>query len=282
MIKIENKRTGFLYMGIILAGIIILGFFVQSCSDDSFSSETDADRQLSEMELKLIAESNEFEDYMMTAADLLQSFRIFEKELAKVDYAKLETVIENGREVRYLPEAIRTLQVDRKVVLMNEKKEILLNKYPQLSEQELLSFTKCVDICIGRSIRVNEFFLDKKINIYRPLLKSVIAEYEFDTINQLVGYLYGWTFSPDYVEVHAFFFTDGTYMVALDSRNTANGCAITITTAGDKHYFNGKEISVMSHTQTANNTPSDRDFETKEQFPHCSHAIFYNAGFYFY
>jgi hypothetical protein len=41
MIKIEKKRTGFPYLGIVLVSIVALGLFVQSCSNDSDMNEID-------------------------------------------------------------------------------------------------------------------------------------------------------------------------------------------------------------------------------------------------
>jgi hypothetical protein len=60
-------------------------------------------------EIELIAKSNEFENYIIAATDLQEALKTFEKEFATVDFANLETVVENGKKVRYLPEAIRSL-----------------------------------------------------------------------------------------------------------------------------------------------------------------------------
>jgi hypothetical protein len=57
MIKIKNKRNGFLYLGIVLISIVALGLFVQSCSNDFDINEIDK----SEFETYLSLNKSDFD-----------------------------------------------------------------------------------------------------------------------------------------------------------------------------------------------------------------------------
>lgn len=271
----KNQKTAIFSLVVIFAC-----FFTQSCEKDPFLSEVSPAEHLSEIEL--VSKSDELENYIIAATDLQEALKTFEKEFIVIDFANLETAIEDGKKIRYLPATIRSIDIEGKVILMNEKKEALLNKYPQLLTLEPRDFADYVNNCIKRSVRLNEFFLDKKINIYQPSLKSVISEYTFDNTSQLVGHLYNWTFMPDYVELNIVFFSDGTFLIVLDSNNTPTHAEITIGTRGNRYYYNGKEISEIAHTHRSGYSPSPKDIETKNQNPHCSWSIFYNGVFYFY
>jgi hypothetical protein len=157
-----------------------------------------------------IVTSTELEDYIIAATDLQQSLKTFRNELDKINFANLETVIENGRKVIYLPASIRSLKLEEKILSMNQKKILLLNKYPEIASLGLENFSEKIDDCIKQSMRVNDFLLEKNINFHQPLTRAVVGEYSFDSINAVAGYLYNWMLSPDYVEVVILTFTDGT------------------------------------------------------------------------
>jgi hypothetical protein len=268
---VEILKIRVMSLGIVLAGMISAGIFMQSCSNDDDFAENET------------VNSPELEDFIMTDIELQQSLKTLEKELAKVDFANLETFIENGKKITYLPATIRSLNIEDKIALMNGKKEALFNKYPQLSTLNRHDFANYINRCIKQSIRINEFFLEKKINIYQPVLKSVISEYSFDTVSQLIGHLYNWTFAPDYVEVYIVFFTDGTHLVVLDSLNTTSQSTLTFygnATAG--YYFNGKQISSLAHTHRNSYEPSDTDLASRQNTPNLPRSIYYNGAFHSY
>jgi hypothetical protein len=174
----------------VLICIIAFGIIGQGCQQEYESIDNDLE----------VMTSSELEDYIIAASDLYQSLRILENEFSKLDLSNLETVIENGRKITYLPASIRSLNIEKKTLLLNQKKDHLLNKYPQVSLQDLNNFTNIANHCIEQSTRINDFLLDKNINFYQPRTRSVIENYSFDTQNALVGYLYNWLLSPDYVE----------------------------------------------------------------------------------
>jgi|LSQX01.3.fsa_nt_gb hypothetical protein len=231
-----------------------------------------------------ITTSSELEDYIIAASDLHQSLKNFENELANINFSNLETVTENGRKVTYLPVSLRSLNIEKKAALLNRKKENLVNKYPQVRLQNFNDFTRIVNHCIEQSIRINDSFLDKNINFYRPRTRAVVGEYSFDSQNALVGCLYNWVLSPDYVEVSIYLFTDGTNLVILDDRNTVGSSIIAFDAGGSygNYYYNGKQISSVVHTHMSSNIPSDSDYALKNKYQGIGHAIYYNGAFYYY
>lgn len=254
------------------ASVIFSTFFLHGCQ-----KEEDVNYDSS------ITNSSELKDFIIAAADLRHSLMIFESELAKVDFANLESIVEaNGRRVTYLPASIRNLTIEQEVLLVNQKKEALLNKYSQFASFDFDNMAKCINHCATQSMEVSDCLIEKNINIYQPLSKAAINESSFTQTNALVGYLYNWVLSPDYVEVVIYFFTDGTSLVILDDHNTTTQSVIAYTTVGSKHYYQGKEISSVSHTHRSSSTPSLSDQSAKTSMPYCSHSIYYSGSFNFY
>ena len=70
-------------------------------------------------------------------------------------------------------------------------------------------------------------------------------------MNELVGHLYNWALSSDYVEVHILTFSDGTYTVVETSGNTANSASLyglMLDTTNKKYYYNGNQVVAIAHT----------------------------------
>lgn len=233
-----------------------------------------------------ITNSPELEDYIIAAADLQQSTTIFERELAKVNFANLETVINSdGKKVTYLPVSIRSLNIEQKVLRLNTKKDILFNKYPQFTSLDLNDITNYIDRCISESMRVNSYFLENSINAYRPLTRTFFNE-SYDNTNSLVGHLYNWTLSPDYVEVFIIFYKNGTSTVVLDPKNTPNEANIVLAVMNNKYYYPSAssqyEIQSVSHTHRSSNNPSGPDQALKKNYPGLESSIYYNGAFHSY
>ena len=171
-----------------------------------------------------------------------------------------------------------------KVTFLNQKKTNFLNKYPQVSLQNLNDFTYIVNQSIKKSTRINDFFLDENINFYQPRTRAVIGEYSFDNQNGIVGYLYNWVLSPDYVEVSIYFFTDGTHKVILDDRNTVGSSYIMFDAGGSygNYYYDGKKILSVAHTHSSSNNPSSSDYALRNKYQGIGHAIYYNGAFHYY
>lgn len=166
---------------------------------------------------------------------------------------------------------------------MNQKKEHLLNKYPQVSSRDFTAFTKVVNHCIQQSTRINDFFLDKNIYFNQPLTRVVVGEWSFDHPNALLSHLYSWVLDPDYVEVVIYFFTDGTNLVTLNSDNLSyRSYPILAPHPDGSCYYQGKEITKIGHTHRQSSDPSDRDYAFRDKYPGIEHSIYYNYGFWTY
>ena len=258
----------------VLTCIIAFGISGQGCQQESENIDND---------LKITA-SSELEDYIIAASDLQQSLKTFQKELQNINFMNLETVIENGRKIMYLPVSVRSLNIEKKATLLNQKKENLLRKYPQLILENLNNFAHIVNHCINQSAKINDSFLDNNINYHQPRTRAIVGEYSFDSLNGLVGHLYNWMLSPDYVEVVIYFFTDGSNMVVLDDRNTV-GTSVNFFDEGGSHgnyYYDGKQILSIAHTHMSSNNPSDSDYALKDKYTGIGHAIYYNGSFHYY
>lgn len=266
----QNTHIGIIFICI----IVVLGLMTQGCQQEYDDNITDS---------KIIT-SSELEDYIIIASDLYQSLKTFEIEFASITLSDLETVIENGRKVTYLPASVRSLDLEKKVDLLNRTKENLLKRYPQIRLQSFNDFGRILNDCIEQSVEINDFFLDKNINFHQPRTRAVVGEYSFDNQNGLVGFLYNWVLSPDYVEVVIYFFTDGTHLVILDDRNTV-GSNITAFDAGGStgnYYYDGKKIVSVGHTHMSSSNPSDADYYVKNNYQGIGHFIYYNGAFHYY
>lgn len=230
----------------------------------------------------VVANSSELEEFIIAATDLQQSLIVFEKELIKVNFADLETVVNaDGSKVIHLPTIIRSLNIEQKILLMNQKKEALRNKYPQFASMDFNEITRNIDYCIDNSMRINEFFDEKNINIHLQTTRSFFNE-SYSNMNELVGHLYNWALSSDYVEVHILKFSDGTYTVVQTSGNSANRANLELMhdTTNNKYYYNGKQVVFKAHTHRNSFNPSPTDLDNK--LPGCDNAIYYNGSFHYY
>lgn len=247
-------------------------FWMIGCqSDDEFESVNNS---------SVVANSSELEEFIIAATDLQQSLIVFEKELLKVNFSDLETVVNaDGSKVTHLPAIIRSLNIEQKILLMNQKKEALRNKYPQFASMDFNEIARNIDYCIDNSMRISEFFDEKNINIHLQTTRSFFNE-SYSNMNELVGHLYNWTQSSDYVEVHILTFSDGTYTVVETTGNTANSASmygLVLDTTNNKYYYNGKQVVGIAHTHRNSSNPSQTDLNYR--LPYCENSIYYNGSF---
>lgn len=219
-----------------------------------------------------IINSNEFKNFIIAGAEIKQTLNLFNNEISKINISDLETTTDpDGNKIAYLPSSIQDLNIEQKISNLNQIKNDLLTKYPQLKTISSSQFIEYVDKCI-KNIKI----------VPTSLTKSPISELTFDNTAELTGYLYNWTLSPEYVEVVIYFFGDGTSLVVLDSANTPNSSVVTFTTYGQSHFYNGKHIISVSHTHRESGSPSEADKNLLKSMPYCSHSIFYNGAFRYY
>ena len=263
-------KNGVTIFNIFMASTFI--FWTIGCqSDDELESVNNS---------SVVACTSELEDFIIAATDLQQSLIVFEKELIKVNFADLETEINaDGNKVTHLPAIIRSLNIEQKILLMNQKKDALRNKYPQFASMDFNEIAKNIDYCIDNSMRISEFFDDKNINIHLQTTRSFFNE-SYNNMNELVGHLYNWALSSDYVEVHILTFSDGTYTVVEPSGNTAHSASLyglMLDTTNKKYYYNGNQVVAIAHTHRNSSNPSQTDLDNR--LPYCENAIYYNGSF---
>ena len=110
-----KKNLSFKTVGTILFVAAGMFFIFQGCQKDDYFDREKIDQT--------IATSPELEEYVIAASDFQHSLNAFAHEMNKVDFSNLEIVQDSaGNYVTYLPGIIRSLRVEEKAQIMNEKR----------------------------------------------------------------------------------------------------------------------------------------------------------------
>jgi hypothetical protein len=265
-------------IAVLLTGIIFLGFMMQSCSsDDELSGDRGDDNIINSVEL---------EEYIIAASDFKQSLAIFEKEINKVDFSKLEVSYDkDGRKITRLPASVASVGIEEKLQIFNEKKEALLEEYPQFASFTLDKSKTYFQQSIQNSLNVSSKLLELGINFYQPLLKGGTYE-TYNSQPSLLSFLSSWVNSPDYVEVFIIAYTNGSLATWIDSENTTHSSGISIYTKYNKHFTdvggNSSAIVWVAHTHRTSSSAGAADIAFKNKYPHMGHRIYYNGYFHSY
>ena len=220
-----------------------------------------------------IANSRELDEYIIASADVQQTLNVFAFEFDKVDLLSLE--IENssdGKSVIHFPASIRELRIEEKILVMNEKKEALLRKYPQITTSAI----RYVDYSINNSLTINNKFLEFGINIHSPLVKSGNSEF-FSNFGAFADYLVTWMSNPNYTEVYIIAYQDGTKEIFQDSRNDYSNSYLSFTYNNGEATRGGKVISYVAHTHQNGNIPSTQDNSMATKYPQLKQGIYFNG-----
>lgn len=258
---------------VLLLVFAVLGITLYSCQkeDDDYNYSPE------------IVNSLEFQEFIIAGADIKHSLAIFEKEISKVDFSNLETVIDpNGNKIEYLPAVIRELNIEQKILRVNQLKEALICKYPKLASLSPNNFDMYVKKCVEQSTEVNTSLLNKDINIYQPLTKEIISEFYCGNTGEMSRYLQSWIGTPGYVEVAIFMYADGSAYVVIDNRNTNNEFKVQYTQIGNAYYYEGRQFVTFAHTHLSSGYPSGADLRYREGMLYCAHAIYYSGAFYYF
>jgi hypothetical protein len=272
--KLQNLICKILY-----TVMIVLVIFISGCSSENeiFVSIDDE-----------IVNSVELEEYIIAASDFKQSLILFEKELSKVDFSKMEVTHDaNGREIMHFPSASVSIMIEEKIQNFNKKKQALLENYPQFSSFALDISQKYFQQCIQSSLNVCDKLLEFGINYSIPLLKGGTVETWYgEDWYFLTSFLSEWVNSSNYVELFIITHVDGTYSTWIDDSNTSNHASITYSTSNGKYYFteggNTSPIFSIAHTHRNSSSPSSEDLQTKANMPGISHNIYYQGAYYTY
>lgn len=251
-----------------------LTIFLSSCQKDDFEDGINQE----------IAKSPEMEEYIIAASVFNESLNIFNEEIKKVDFSKLEIVTDqDGRKVIHLSEAIRSLYLEQKAGIMNEKKEALLKKYPQLVSENLDTKYKYINFCVKKSVKVNDNFLERGIIINLPLTKGGLSE-TFSGYDSMMSYIAQWMYNPNYVEAYIVVYSGGSTEVYIDSSNTPSYSTISIYPTSNPNVYtrNGQNILYVAHTHQYSSTPGGTDLSMKAKYPGLNQAIYYNGSMTFF
>jgi len=249
-------------------GLIV---FLSSCQKDNFEGGVDQE----------IAKSPEMEEYIIAASVFKESLNIFNEEIKKVDFSKLEIVTEpDGRKVIHLSEAIRSIHIERKAMIMNEKKEALLQKYPQLALENLETKYGYINYCVKKSVKVNNNFLERGIIINLPLTKS--GETEFTGgYDDMMSYLSYWV-STTNVEAVIYVYSGGQTEVVSGISSNAAAISLRYDRPTQTATHNGRPLLYIAHTHNDNSSPSTQDMNVRNNYPGFPFAIYNNGTMSFY
>jgi hypothetical protein len=268
-----GMKTCNVFKYVCVATIIVASCFIIGCQkeEDTYPKEDE------------IVNSVELEEYIIAASDFKQSLAVFEKELCKVDFSKLEVTYDtDGREIMRLPVSVSFIMIEEKIRIFNEAKQALLEKYPQFTSFALYMREKYFQRCIQNSLNVSDRLLELGINFSLPLLKGVTIETWSGT--GLASFLSSWVNNANYVEVYIIRHENSTNSIYIDDRNTANTCYLSYTKKDGKYYIDGNNspIAYIAHTHRNSKNPSTADIAAKAQMPGIPHYIYYNGTYYQY
>lgn len=275
------KKVVFCYH---LAAVVAASVVVSSCAFEPVDESPEID--------PVLVSSTELEDFIIAATDFDQAMNIFKREIENVDFTKLETVIEDGREVTYLPEPIPSLHIEQKSLLVQEKRATLFNRFPQFASMDVDDARRHIDQCIKQSERVIDDFLKKGINIYQPLTRQSPHESfatSYDNKSKLISDLSNWLGNPDYSEVYILQYVDGSYRVYPGGGDAYNA-GITLkrstnTTTNTRTYYyptvsTSNRVVSIAHTHQYSSVASREDSLSRQ--PDLPSYIYYNGAFYSY
>jgi hypothetical protein len=230
-----------------------------------------------------IVNSPELEDFIVANIEFQQAFNTFEKEIKSIDLLKVKsTQNAEGVTVLYIPTSV---SVENMASEFNEKKKLLLAKFPQLLSFSAEKKQKCFEQSITKSSLISEKMLELGINIQQPRLKGGIVE---SVSGDYRDYLYMWVTDFNYVEIYLVLLQDGTVLSYLDDNATVTGSAINLF----QRFINGQwdgnwyfqnyssPVSTLIHTHLISGNASQLDKDNK--WEGVTHQIFYSGGIYNY
>jgi hypothetical protein len=270
---IRTVKIKILELATVLAGMISVGIFMQSCSSEN--------ENLLSVENEIV-NSVELEDFIMADIEFQQAFSIFKKEIESIDLSKIKrTKTAEGKTVLYIPASIC---IEEKTSELNEKKRSLLAKFSQLSSSPIDIKRKYFEQSITNSVRISKKIIESGMNIHQPRLKGGAYE-SFSNSYDYCNYLSSYVAGSNYVEAVIIVFTDGTAIVYIDTQNTS---AISYYPAGFLGYSNGNwycsanssPIAFIAHTHRYSGDPSIDDYDT--DYPGLMQAVYYSGDFHYY
>ena len=238
----------------VIGGLIAINLF-QSCQKQNLFEEEQLDPAL--------LNSRELAEYIIAGAQCQQAIKVFTSELCKLDSSKTEYYInQTGAKITRIQTSIK---IDDIIQNLNDKKKILITKYPFFLSMSKDKKNLYIRKCIECSDYVNSELLKLGINLYQPLTKNSDDEVVITTneVENVIEFLEDWTKNEN-EEIIVLIFSDGSAMSYFTSKNTETSCWTPETQCmNNQSYYNGKQIVQMIHTQPSSLEPSSDDLENK-------------------
>ena len=261
------------------AGTLIFACLLQGCEKKD---------DLQNYSIEIIANSSEFEDYIIAAVDYECSQNIFIEEMSKVDFLNLgqyeKSIDLNGNEVINLPISVC---IEDKFNVLTRRREIFLQSYPQFISFDETKQVKYFEFCIKNSVKINNAFLEFGVDPYLPITRQGFVE-SFNNQSSMMYYLPSWMNNLNYVEAGFVVHQSGRISMVVDPRNTATDFYITLqtdttTNPYTHYYFDGgdttKAINII-HTHQYSPVASPRDTLQALSLPELNHFVYYNGRLY--
>ena len=236
-----------------------------------------------------IENSPEMEAFIIAAVDYRQAYLRFQKQIKAIDFSKLETINDNGVNVKSLPD--NTVDIVGKLSVLKDKTNVLLTKYPEFSRMSGDVQKSYIRTCIQNSAVVNDALLSLQGNraFSRGDIKVDWAE-EFgkDDGDELVDYLEDWCSDDNswrYEEIWIVTLEDGTSIVASTSEadETSTSIQLKADPVNKRYYFEDYESPVVTlahtHTGSSMDTTTDETFAKQCKEYNVTLKIFYNGEF---
>ncbi|MDR2423392.1 MAG: hypothetical protein LBD59_01540 [Prevotellaceae bacterium] len=272
--NLQKKLFGFVLTGVmILCGIVA----VQSCNTE--------DQLIDEYPDENVITSVELEEFIVAGLDFQKSLNIFQNEIKNIDFSKLETSLDT--EENMIVNIPTSVCIEEKAEILNEKKQALLERYPQFVSLTLTAKHNYLQQCVKKSLHLNNKLIEMNIRINKPRIKSYTIE-NYGSVNDVLVYLASYMNSANYVEIFIIVFEDGSVKTYSDSRNTSNNCySPGFTYSNGKwylagHILNHSPVAWVAHTHRYSTTPSDKDKNFKNQHSGLIVKIYYSGNFYQY
>jgi len=266
-----------LFLALAFVGMIALGITVQSCSKEEYEPVV-LDEE--------ILNSSELEEFIVAGADLQQSLAIFTDGLNQIDFSTLEVITHaEGKESIHLPSSFwKSIRIEEKLQIFNEKKEVLIRKIPQFTACREDIQKKYLNACVNNSVNVQGEFLKLGIKSSRPLLKGgTLESWSGEDLYALIYFLVSWMSSSNYVELFILSYTNGTYGTWVDDRNTPLKCHASFNRINDTWYHQGNAVSWVAHTHSNDSCASPEDkYNATNKTPGLPSYIYYQGGYYGY
>ena len=199
-----------------------------------------------------IAQSAEMENYIVAGYELQAALNEFQNELSKVDFSKLEFVPDtDGKSVMHLP--FQTLDFDTKLRTLNERKQVLQSRFPELASFASERREGIIESCIAKSVVVSTKLLDMGINVFQPMTKRMIEPW---MDSEDFRFLINWSaYSGDrYVEAMMIVFADGRTTTYIGPGNTPISASLPYVKSNGNAYFANDRTSpirALIHTHSA-------------------------------